>query len=82
MRARRESDLERMRIEMAAAQEEFVRAVEQGAEPLRAAMKYRDKFGSWPKPRGRRKPGGGEFAPVRPRPKPTPLVDGAEAPID
>jgi hypothetical protein len=28
------------------------------------------------------KPAGGEPAPVKPRPKPTPLVDGAEAPIE
>jgi hypothetical protein len=25
---------------------------------------------------------GGELAPVKPKPKPTPLVDGAEAPLD
>ena len=32
--------------------------------------------------RPRRKPPGGEMAPVKPRPKPTPLKDGAEAPVD
>ncbi|HEX5257673.1 MAG TPA: hypothetical protein VFW35_02700 [Sphingomicrobium sp.] len=32
--------------------------------------------------RPRRKPPGGEPAPVKPRPKPKPLVDGAEAPIE
>jgi hypothetical protein len=38
----------------------------------------------WPKgPRKpRRKPPGGEPAPVKPRPNPTPLVGGAEAPLD
>lgn len=30
----------------------------------------------------RRPPRGGEPAPVKPRPKPKPLVDGAEAPVD
>jgi hypothetical protein len=32
--------------------------------------------------RPRRKPPGGEAAPVKPRPKPMPLKDGAEAPVD
>ena len=30
----------------------------------------------------RRKPRGGEPAPVKPKPNPTPLTDGAEAPIE
>ena len=44
------------------------------------------QLGEWvsrPKPRRpRRKPPGGEPLPVKPRPKPTPLMDGAEAPIE
>ena len=88
-RKRRELDerMARLRAEMQAAREEFARAVEQGVPPMQAARKYRDKFGAWPDPMLRRKPrrrgfDGGEPAPVKPRPKPTPLVDGAEVPIE
>ena len=75
----------KLRAEMEAAREEFARAV--GVEALNAARKYRDRFGEWPtfngrKPRSRRGFEGGEPVPVKPRPKPTPLVDGAEAPIE
>lgn len=34
------------------------------------------------KKRPRRKPPGSAAAPVKPKPKPTPLKDGAEAPVD
>lgn len=87
--ARKELD-ERMaalRAGMEAAREEFEQAVGKGVEALTAARKYRDKFGVWPELKGRkRRPrggfDGGEPVPVMPRPKPTPLVDGAEAPIE
>ena len=78
-------DMARLRADMDAAREEFARAV--GVEALNKARKYRDRFGEWPTLRGRkRRPRrgleGGEPVPVKPRPKPTPLVDGAEAPIE
>jgi predicted nuclease with TOPRIM domain len=74
----------RLRAEMEAARDEFARAA--GVEALSLARKYRDRFGEWPVLKGRRRRrrgfDGGEPAPVKPRPKPTPLVDGAEAPIE
>jgi hypothetical protein len=90
-RARLESDrkafderMAKLRAEMKAAREEFARAV--GAEALNIARKYRERFGEWPTLKGRKRPRrgleGGEPVPVKPRPKPTPLVDGAEAPIE
>ena len=88
MQARQEAALERLRLEMEVAREEFGRAVERGLDPGLAAVKYRDRFGDWPEPkfpRKRRPPhglDGGEPAPVKPRPNPKPLMDGAEAPIE
>lgn len=82
-----EAGMERLRSEMATAREAFERAIENGGDAFRAARKYCERFGAWPprKPRnGRRGRGmdGGDPAPVKPRPKPTPLMDGAEAPIE
>jgi len=77
-----------LRSQMDAALEEFERAVRLGGGEIDAARDFRGRFGRWPGPvrRRRRRPGddlhGGEPAPVEPRPKPKPLVDGAEAPID
>lgn len=74
-----------LRAEMDVARLEFERAIARGAEPLKAAGKYRDRFGSWPEFKRRKRPPRGpdiEPAPVNPRPKPTPLVGGAEAPIE
>jgi hypothetical protein len=42
----------------------------------------RPKHSSPKRRRPRRRRPGGEPAPVKPRPNPTPLVDGAEAPLD
>jgi hypothetical protein len=88
-RARRELDerLSQIRAEMNAAREAFDRAIELGAGSFEAARKYRDTWGEWPefvrpKRRPRRGLEGGEPLPVEPRPKPKPLIDGAEAPID
>jgi hypothetical protein len=72
---------------MNAALEEFDRAIERGRGPLDAARKDRDIVGTWPKrvrwsQRRRRGFEGGEPVPVEPRPKPKPLMDGAEAPIE
>lgn len=79
-----EERMGRLRAEMEAALAEFERALERGIDSLGAARDYRDRFGGWPqrKWRPRRRPPGGEPAAVKPRPNPTPLVDGAEAPID
>ena len=79
--------LEQLRAEVSAARSEFERAIRRGRDPLPAARKYRDAWGAWPNvaPRRRRPPrglDGGEPLPVEPRPKPTPLMGGAEAPID
>ena len=86
-RARKELDerMARLRSEMEAARQEFERALGRGADLPNAACKYRDRFGAWPELKGKkRRPRrgleGGEPARVKPRPKPTPLVDGAEAP--
>ena len=88
-RARKELDerMARLRAEMEPARQEFERMAGQGVEALNAARKFRERFGEWPQLKGRkrrprRRPPGSEPAPVKPRPKPTPLVDGAEAPIE
>ena len=79
--------LMRLRADMIAAREEFERATELGVEPFEAARKFRDSWGGWPefmrrKRRPRRGFEGGDPVPVEPRPKPKPLIDGAEAPIE
>ena len=85
LRTERDERLARIRAELDAARAEYEKAIEQGLDAMEAARKYRDRFGAWPEPK-RRRPRrgweGGEPAPVKPRPKPTPLVDGAEAPIE
>jgi hypothetical protein len=48
-------------------------------EPIRRSKKVKIVRG---KKKPRRRPPGTAAAPVKPRPKPMPLVDGAEAPID
>jgi hypothetical protein len=80
-----EERMSRLRAEMEAARQEFEQAV--GVDALNAARKYRDICGAWPEIKGRKRGprrdlDGGEPAPVKPRPKPTPLADGAEAPIE
>lgn len=87
MREGHEGSLERLRLAMEAAREEFERAVARGIDPLKAALKYRERFGDWPEPKFRKKRRprgfeGGEPVPVLPRPKPKPLMDGAEAPME
>lgn len=87
MRDGHEEALEQLRLEIEAAREEFERVVARGADPLKAALRYRDRFGDWPELKFRRKRRprgfeGGEPVPVTPRPKPKPLMDGAEAPLD
>jgi hypothetical protein len=73
-------------LTMDAAGSAFERAVGSGVGALLAARLLRDRFGAWPLPRGgkelRRGLEGGEPVPVMPRPRPTPLMDGAEAPIE
>jgi chromosome segregation ATPase len=81
-----EERMSQLRAEMEAARQEFEELVGQGLDALTAARKYRERFGEWPEIKRRKRPPrrleGGEPVPVRPRPKPTPLADGAEAPID
>jgi hypothetical protein len=88
-RVRRELDrrLASLRYEMDAAKAEVDRAIHRGLDPLPAALKYRGKWGEGPeilprKRRPRRGLEGGDPVPVEPRPKPKPLMDGAEAPIE
>ena len=83
-RAREEmrTAMDQCRADIEDARAEFERQM----EDARAYFNPRD--GGWPdwmpsrKRRPRRKPPGGEPAPVKPRPNPKPLVDGAEAPIE
>ena len=84
-----DAELAELRSQMAFALAEYRRAVRIGrVEAFEAARAYRTKFGAWPdsdkldRKRPRRRPPGGEPVPVEPRPKPTPLMDGAEAPIE
>jgi hypothetical protein len=84
-----EARMAKLRAEMAAAKAQFAREVARGADHMEAVRKYRDRFGAWPETRWPRKRRGssrgfegGEPVPVEPRPKPKPLTDGAEAPVD
>jgi hypothetical protein len=86
---RLDEQLARLRSEMAFALADYRRAVRIGRDAaFEAARAYRTKFGGFPDSdkqegkRPRRKPPGSAAAPVKPRPKPTPLMDGAEAPIE
>jgi hypothetical protein len=88
-RALRELDarMARIRSELDAAREEVEQALERGLEPILPARKFRDSWGNWPetlkrKRRPRRGFEGGDPVPVEPRPKPKPLLDGAEAPVE
>ena len=84
-----ETRMAKLRAEMAAAREKFERALKRGEGAFEAAREYREKFGGWPemtrrnkRRRPRRGMEGGEPVPVEPKPKPNPLIDGAEAPIE
>ncbi|MGZ2412232.1 hypothetical protein ACUXST_001653 [Sphingomonas sp. F9_3S_D5_B_2] len=88
-RIRRDLDgrLASLRFEMDTARAEIDRAIRRGLDPFDVALRYRDKWGQWPDMirRKRRPPRGlegGEPVPVEPRPKPKPLIDGAEAPVE
>lgn len=88
-RVKRELDkkLARLRSEMDAAKAEVDRAIRRGVDPLDAARRYSRLAGNWPEIiRRRRRPPrgfeGGEPVPVEPAPKPKPLIDGAEAPVE
>ncbi len=73
------ADMDRERIEL----EELIKETRRQIEGSRDWSRPED----WVSPpkrrrRPRRRPPGGEPTPVKPRPNPTPLVDGAEAPIE
>ena len=85
-------ELDRVRREMESTMDRARRLVEDEQAEFIAMMEEarRRMQADWPglstsprkRPRRRpRKPRGGEPAPVKPRPKPLPLMDGAEAPI-
>ena len=89
-------ELDRVRREMESTMDRARRLVEDEQAGFIAMMEEaRRRMGrsdwsdpdKWTTPRKRRrrpprKPRGTEPAPVKPRPKPTPLMDGAEAPIE
>jgi hypothetical protein len=77
-------EMERVGAELQRAMKEFhQRSAEAGGycdaefKPVPVSRKAKP-----PKKRPRRKPPGSASAPVKPRPKPTPLMDGAEAPVE
>ena len=81
-------EMQRVGAELQRAMEEFHRErsnpsawdeIVISPEPIRPSKKLKGTRG---KKKPRRKPPGTAAAPVKPRPKPMPLVDGAEAPID
>ena len=81
--------MERVAAEVQQAMEEFQREREGPVRPDRPRRKREpvDRISpkmrrASPKKRPRRKPPGSAAAPVKPKPKPTPLKDGAEAPVD
>ena len=76
-----EAAMDEARADMERAREEFEEAMRQAREAM--GLEHRDK--GFHRRRGeprRRGPLGGEPAPVKPRPNPSPLTDGAEAPIE
>ena len=84
-----EAAMERVGAEVQRAMEEFHRDRHGPARPDKPEKKARNRYGARPKPdrpsgkkRPRRKPPGSAAAPVKPKPKPTPLKDGAEAPVE
>ena len=91
-RAREEirSAMDRARAEIERARAEFERQMGEAREHMTDMKSRPFDFDDLLRPRGPsskrrrppRKPRGGEPAPVKPRPNPTPLVDGAEAPLD
>src|SRR6185503_20279247 len=84
-----EAAMERVGDEVRRAMEEFHREPE---GPMRAGKPQKNARPVHPTPpkpdrpsgkkRPRRRPPGTAAAPVKPKPKPTPLVDGAEAPVE
>lgn len=90
MREQMERARKQMHAAMQQAHEDFERAraefeemMAQARRDMAAGWSARDDGKSAPKRRRPpRRPRGGEPAPVKPRPKPKPLVDGAEAPIE
>lgn len=90
-----ESAMEQMRDEMERVGAEIQRAMDEfhqehfHVDPFEPAMKparpkqpRRKAKPVAKKRRPRRKPPGAATAPVKPKPKPTPLMDGAEAPVE
>lgn len=81
-----EREMKRARDELETAQIEFERQMEEARRftqvPLDAHLPRSPKPPRSKRRRPPRKPPGGEHAPVRPRPNPTPFTDGVEAPID
>ena len=79
----------KLRSDLAFAQADYRRAIARDrAAAVEAARGHRTRSGGSPESekldrrRPRRRPPGGEPAPAEPRPNPTPLAGGAEAPIE
>ena len=84
-----EAAMERVGAEVQRAMEEFHRGPEGPTRADKRRKNARPVHPTRPKPdrplgkkRPRRRPPGTAAAPVKPKPKPTPLMDGAEAPVD
>ena len=84
-----ESAMERVAAEVQRAMEEFQRNRESPVAPPKPKRKREPTDRITPKMRRasgkkppRRKPPGSAAAPAKPKPKPTPLKDGAEAPVE
>ena len=77
--------MERLHADMDRARAEFEETMAEARRQMGGPRNW-NRPDDWMPSRSRRgpprKPRGGEPAPVEPRPKPTPLVDGAEAPLD
>lgn len=89
-----EERMARLRAQIEAERQEFEDAIGHGIDALNAARKYRERCGgmatdqsvAWPQINRRKRrplPGfdGSELALLEPRPRPAPLVDGAQAAI-
>jgi len=86
-----EGAMELVAAEVQKAMREFQREHQAGPKPDEPKKKARRAARTAPKTyrpsstkkkRPRRRPPGSAAAPVKPKPKPTPLKDGAEAPVD
>lgn len=85
VREHMQTAMERMKADMVRARTEFEQRMNDARRDAEASGWSTPDDYLPPRKRSRRpprKPRGGEPAPVKPRPNPTPLTDGAEVPIE